>query len=305
MAVTISPPSSLGPLHCDKLSMTLSLKSGEREFVTQKLDSLLSKYYAKKAYSPLYRKSLKIGIGSHNLETLLVQANPKNKTASYLRVEYNPSKNVMQDVRDFLDEIIPAGGYGRLIEHGICTRIDVAVDINHAEVDRLLVIHPGLLTTKNYYSRGRLQTLYLGAKAGKRRVCIYDKVAQIKQSNAKSKIKQEIPNHPVTRIEVRSLKRIAAKELHKLENLFAKVEVSRVKYSMIRGNLFKSFWLAAQTVGPQTALLKLPSPLRDKLIKRLKLGALPCWMPEHFWQEWKHLSEEIKYPQSGGVHLGL
>lgn len=286
----------LGPLHCDKLSFTLSMKPSEHADVKKVIDKLKNDGHTTNVFSWLYSQSVNVGLGNLNANNLLIQIAPKQSKMSHMRVEFNPAKADMAEVRGYLDQIID-GGYDRLMAQGKCTRIDIAVDIHHAQLHWLLVWCHGLRVTANHYSQqGRLQTHYLGAKTSSRRLCIYDKRAQIKRHNSKAFIKEEMPEYPLTRIEMREQGGFPAVNIEGLPNPLADVCVATPRLMALYGEKMDVFLLAAQSVGVTAALQRLRKSTRKEMEKILRVNMLKCWNPQAMWAQWPKVAAAIVSP---------
>lgn len=304
MAVTINfkPKSFVDPIHCDKISITFGVNVGEPDQINAALEQLQADGHAKPARlskQSMYRKNIKVLLGVCIDQTLLVQAHPKKPGMSYLRFEWNPSKNDMSEVAAYMNFLIPSGGYERLTKSGTVTRLDLAIDIHYASLSRLLFTQPMIRATSAHWKNGRTQTLYMGDETSPRRFCIYDKTAHLMQLKSKTvapPIGAGLTNHPITRIEVRLKKRIPMSALAKLENPFAQLEVARPSSIYPKDDTWAMFLKAAQIIGAQTMLVGLSEATQKHFKERLKAGQAPWWKPHKLWKDWPAAANTILYP---------
>lgn len=199
MSVIWLPKAS--PLFIDMLSMTLAIPDHEQQTVMKNFQNDLSEYYGGTLYSSkLYHLNNKVyleGVGQ-----ILFQCRPKSQNTNFFRIEWNPAKVDTDSVADIVNHLLP-GGYSDLTSYGRITRIDITTDVKNLPIPRCLFHYPGMTVEYNYLKAGSIQTAYLGGKGGVNQFRFYDKVEQIKKSNADKpkQYKEPLPKHPVTRIE--------------------------------------------------------------------------------------------------------
>jgi len=286
----------VSPLYVDKFSATLAVDPSHESQIKENLMELMEVGHAKKAYKSLYYLSAEILMGEFNESKLLVQCLPKRPGMSFFRTEFNPAKVDMAEVRAFIDAILPEG-YQELAAKGICTRIDATVDVKNEEINKLLISHPGIAVTSGHYKSGRTETLYLGSKSSPKRICVYDKVAELKRKNTKQLIvKTPIPDHPVTRIEARLKDSVPVKDLATVPSLFEKRGIVSFQSLPDFDEKFKLFLMASQATNGQNVLLALEEPTRKKYRKYLKTYSAKWWKPDEIWQQWPVVIDSLLNP---------
>ena len=293
--ITYIHKQKVSPLISDKASFTLVVNQEHEEDIAYVMNELITSGHAKKTYKGMYWLSIEVLLGAFNEQRILVQCKPKKTEMSFFRVEFNPSKVNMAEVRSYVDLILPYG-YTQLIKQGVCTRIDATVDVHNVEIDNLLIWMPSIRKTSGYYKDGKTETYYLGPKASPRLICIYDKVAEIKARNSKKLIKTEVPDHPITRIELRLKTRPPAKALPGIPNLFKKIGISNIGAHMSDDHAFRMFIKASRAEGAQNVLLDLPEELRKKYRKRLATGSPQWWDTDNIWTQWPNVANAIINP---------
>ena len=197
----------ISPLFCDKLAVTLPVSANYRTDVTNIFKNHICGNYGAKKYwhsTSLYKHAIKIPFDPICKNNLLFQCSPRNPKHSFVRVEYNPSKISLMEVRVILDQILPHG-FDSLYHQGKIRRIDLAVDMSWVSPHNLIFHYPGISCSRNFLKGGRIQSAYLGEKESPKQLIIYDKVAELKKQNAKTPkdLKYQIPHYDVTRVEVR------------------------------------------------------------------------------------------------------
>lgn len=161
----------------------------------------MSAYYGGKLYpSKQYLLNKKVYMEGQG--QILFQCRPKASNMNFFRVEWNPAKVTTESVADIVNHLLP-GGYVYMISYGRVTRIDITTDVKHLPMAGCLFHYPGKSVGYNYLKAGSIQTAYLGGEGGESQFKFYDKVAEIKKSNAgiPKQYKKQLPPHPVTRIE--------------------------------------------------------------------------------------------------------
>jgi len=293
--ITYINKNKASPLFIDKFSATLAVPYDDESIIFANIMKLIDVGYAKKVYKPLYFLSAKVFIGNFNVYSMLVQCSPKNENTSFFRIEFNPAKIIWPEARGFIDGILPMH-YKGLVNHGICTRIDATVDVKREEIAKLLIFHPGILKTSDYYKSGRTETLYLGSKTSPKLICVYDKIAEIKRSNSHTIIKTEVPKDPITRIEARLRKRVPIKDLAEVPNMFEKLCISSYQSIPYLDEKFELFLMASQASNGQNVLLALSESTRKKYRKYLKNYPAKWWKPDDIWQQWPNVIDLLLNP---------
>ena len=303
MTITYIKAPIISNVFCDKLTITLKVDPKHHDFVKNGMYELINNGYAKKTYTPQYQLSVRLGIGDYNEHTALIQCSPHPYLLnhSFFRIEFNPDRIGIEGMcflKTRLDELLP-NGYKSLIQHGTCTRFDVSIDIVHMEIDKFVFRAPKMRRSKSFYNGKKTirESYYIGGDNSKRQFCIYDKVAEIKNNNSGKLIKTPIPNHPVTRIEVRNKYRIPMTELINVDNQFLKLEIYFLN-KIQKSNLEFDFFLdSVRLRGLISALYKIESPYeRKKYIAQMESAKNKYWKPEKHWESWVDVVNEIYHP---------
>lgn len=279
----------------DKISATLKIPSEYQDAAMKHMTDLVDAGYAQDKHTGQYYKSIEVFSGATDTEKILVQGNPKHPKISFLRIEFNPSKSHASDALAVVDTMIP-NGYQLLIEEGISTRMDFAVDIFKEEISDFNFWYPNIEKTSGHYNKGKTETYYLGVKSSSKQFCIYDKGAEIKSKNVGALIKKEIPPYPVTRVEARILKRIPLNNLASTPNPFSKLGVSKYGSPNPSDCQFNLFLKACSAFGAQDVLLSLPEHIRKEYRKRLSEKTPSWWNHESIWAQSPQLFENLISP---------
>jgi replication initiation factor len=286
----------VSPIYVDKFSATLAVDPFHESKIKKNIVELMEVGHAKKTYKSLYNLSAEILMGEFNESKLLVQCAPRRPGMSFFRTEFNPAKVDMAEVRAFIDAILPES-YQSLAVKGICTRIDATVDVKNEEINKLLISHTGIAVTSGHYKSGRIETLYLGSKSSPKRICVYDKVAEIKRKNAKQLIvKVLVPDHPITRIEARLKNSVPVKNIATVPNLFEKLDIACFQSFPDFDEKFKLFLMASRGTNGQNALLELSESTRKTYRKYLKSYKAKWWKPDEIWKQWPSVIDSLLNP---------
>lgn len=304
MTVVIHKP-NVSNVFCDKLSVTLKIDPEYHSEVLSKITDLIDNWYASVVHTPQYKFSIRLVIGNND-ESTLIQCSPHLDSISFFRVECNPSRlgsEGLSELKLRLDDILP-DGYDGLMQYGICTRFDATIDIHDVQIDKLCFRYPSMQLSKAFYRKGGInnythdiESYYLGGDSGKRQFCVYDKAQQIKAHNAKYPlVKKAIPNHPITRIEVKNRERLPMMSLTAIPNQFEKLGVYSFHKLPNSDWKFNLFVKAVRSEGMQNALLGLPEDVRKKYLKWSELAKPTYWKPDEHWKYWPCVVEEIIHP---------
>jgi len=278
---------------CDMLTITLKLEPHEHQICLNNIEDMLADGYAKKSIRKgKYKRAINIGTGENGQNQFLVQFDPKQSHHAFLRVEFNPAKCYPGEVRIELDKIIPCGGYSRLFQNGTCTRVDASIDVHFAAIEKLLFWIPGLSVTSAYAKGAKAGSLVYGSAESNKRVSVYDKRRQMVKANAKTPNKVNIPDHPITRIEVQLKHRFPAKDLAELKNAFEKILISNPSKSVFNDDLGRMFLLACEANGPPRALAALIDK-KAEFVEKLKTTSVKWWQPEKAWAHWSAVANAI------------
>lgn len=304
VTVTIKYKPVFSDVFCDRLTVTLKVKPEQYDEVKFNMNNMIENGYARKDYKWQYRLSMRLGIGEDNDSSTLIQCSPHPFLSNYsfFRIELNPHRlgsEGLSELKLRIDEILP-NGYDDLVRSGVCTRFDAALDLKYISIESLAFSYPKMRLSKAFYNSGSvtnyIQSYYIGGDKNKRQICIYDKVAQIKEYNQKNLIKKDVPSFPVTRIEVRNKKRVRVSELINIDNQFKPLEVLLLSRFPDIDWVFGLFVKAVRLEGLLNALLALPKYERAKYKKILKVANASFWKPDKHWEKWTDVIGEIYKP---------
>jgi hypothetical protein len=288
----------VSPLFCDKLAFVIQYKTmAECNHVRQRLKILKEDsqgHYARPWGTGKYKIGMKFFIGQHEqVDTMLVQADPKTDAKHFVRVEYNPAHADTGTVFWLLNQILP-GGWLDIPTLGKCTRFDATVDVAGIDIMELLVYYPGLQISRLFCKGGRFETMDLGRSDGDKRVLVYDKCAEIKHYNEEHQIKLAVPPYPVTRIEIVLRPALMFGPLADINNPFLGLNVYAVPPLSSADTLeFKLFVKVAQLGGLQQAFLGLPDGTRKQFKAIMEKSATSWWDPNAIWATWPGLLFEL------------
>jgi hypothetical protein len=235
------------------------------------------------------------------LTSAFIQCAPKKSTISFLRLDFNPAKVDMSNLKFIIDNSFlnfKGIGFDYLLKNGKVTRIDLAIDTLHEAANEFLYRYPNMRRVEVVHTMSG-RTEYLGGKykAGKR-IVIYDRIPAIKYSNAKKfkdVYKKPIPAMPILRIEFKlNPKNLMFKDILQLKNPFSGLELSLFdKLEEGDDNLWNLFLALARFEGAQATLGRLPKHVQDKLKVRLKKGAVGWWKPDEIWKQLPSVIDQI------------
>lgn len=286
------------PLICDGLTLTCDLPEDIHAQAIKNFKQEGTKPAAGYLYSGIIKDLemkpspyLNFDEGEGKITSASIQCKPFTPGTSFLRLNFNPSKVDLGQLKFFIEENwLTKKGYGfdYLINKGKITRIDFAVDISCEEADRLYYHYPKIQVVKVLSKSGR--TEYLGGKVKNgKQIVIYDRIPAIKAQNEKKYYdpKQQIPEpeHPVMRVEIRLSPKIPLKDLALLKNPFEALTVAALKEQENNDLLWKLFLALARFEGAQTTLKRLPKYQHKLYSDRLKKGTVGWWKPEHIWDQ--------------------
>lgn len=289
---------SVSPLFCDRLSFVIQYPTASEQAhicnQLQKLGKSGNGHFAWHKGKAKYKFGMAFFVGQSELvDTMLVQAGPKLYADHYFRADFNPAFADPTNVRWLLDMILP-GGWSDVGSLGRCTRFDATVDVTGLDITELLVYYSGMQLSRTFHKGGRLQTLDIGAYSGDKRVVVYDKCAEVKHYNLTHKVKEPVPDGPVTRVEIVMRPSLTFAALASLPNPFDSLNIYTVPpISSAKTLEFELFVKLAQLGGLQYALLTLREATRKQFKARLELSAQPWWDPSAVWSHWQALLTSV------------
>jgi hypothetical protein len=302
----------LSPLFIDKLYIVLPIPADLHAKTIEGFEKAIKNGWGKKAYMPKYEHSLKLSADSHGEGSTIIQCNPKNPAYRFFRLEFTPSKADLNNLKTTIDHILP-GGYANLMANGIVNRIDFTVQAAYINPTDILASHPDMKDGKHFGKDGLIESKYLetpGSPAINKQILLYDKNAEVAQSNKKKSqgLKSPIPDYKVLRIEFRLMKtNMTLKELEALENPFLNLSLT----AYLPSNLSKQydpiwplFLCSCRYEGVEKALLYFNDEDREHYKNRLKTdGKTDWWDPAKIWQGLPAALKLVTHPKGNNPSL--
>lgn len=304
------------PLVCDKLTLTCNVPESEKGQIIKKFKQFDSKPRGIYRHSiwvpevgtslPPYASKKDIHYKAHPFTSPLLQCDPKNSGPRFLRLEFNPSKlSSIEQLEARLDMILPSKfGYQHIVDNGVITRMDLAVDIAREDIDCLIMYYPKIAYSEVRSKSGK--TLYLGAELdSEQRFCVYDKLAQINAHNTKVKNSyydypkaEPVPTKRIVRVEARLTKNtcVTLQDSLEYQNPFKKLLVYNQPIHQPPTETWPLFLALAKYEGAQQTLLRLPKKTRGKFVKVLKMRPPKWWKPDRIWSHYPSLIKRITSP---------
>ncbi|MCH7510272.1 MAG: replication initiation factor domain-containing protein [Proteobacteria bacterium] len=291
--ITVLSKAVVGPLFCDKLSVTLPvLQKKEQTHIESCFKDLVNQKHAYSTTTPFYRDSIRFRAGGGKSDQILLQAAPRFETVAFFRCEFNPTVVEPAIIRAVFDAVLPKG-YEHLMWVGKCTRIDLTTDIYGVDVDDLLIWSKNARVSRVFCRNGKVETLYLGSKLSPIGYAIYDKNAeQLKKGSSKDM------NGPRTRIEVRVKTAISTSSLGALANPFSKLNVACYKSFTGMDEMSAMFLDSCRYRGAHAALKQLNKKKRERFEFLLRTHKSPWWDPYLIWQQYPTVVEQLQNSQA-------
>lgn len=286
----------------DRLSITLPILSKAEHDYIVKCFAYNGKFSnwgeigASKKYKTYYAHPV---VGENPEITMYLQY-PKNYwVTNTLKIEFNPSKVKMADVRVLINQIM-INGFERFIQFGRITRLDLACDISRIMPHHIFFYAPNFSITDCKYKSGNIQTAYLGDSESDNQWAIYDKVAEIKDKNKKKEFKVEVPDHNLTRVEFRHRPsaKLMLKEILTIKNPFATLKlIAYPKSAITNDTVFNQLLTNSIFIGMNQALLKIVKHQRPKYNKMLTESGKTFWFkPEVIWESFSSSVFQVVHP---------
>ncbi len=294
----------------DKLTITLPVASNsERTFITNCFmqspvkKGMLTQHgpvgYNIKKFKYRYKYYAYPKASDYTDEYVYLQCSPFAEDDNFFRIDFNPSKISMSQVRVLVNQVIPKNGFKRLIEYGEITRIDLAFNLEWILPHQLYFYAPYFSVGKGYYKSGDIQSLYLGCDDSNQYV-IYDKKVEIEKNNKNKEIKDDVPENDLTRVEYRyrPQKPISFFQLLKMDNPFKKLTIIAYLPKLFSDDSKLRLLLAcARFQGLGQALLNIAKHERKKYLKLIKeSGSSAFYQPEKIWEGFKHAIYNVVHP---------
>lgn len=293
--------------HIDKISITYKIADADLtdcivESLLMKIEQEKSLYASAKSFkagTTVYQAAA-ILILPHNGSHALVQAKPKNKAPSHhLRLEFNPAALGSEGIAFLKAELEALQTEGLdasdIINNGLVTKVDIAVDILGAAIDALDVRYHGSGGCIWYYGEdGTAETGYYGHSYNQKTKKnnnspwkLYNKTVQIAKTGAS--YGPAYGQIPLSRIEytATSLNKRLAK-LATLTNPFFSVSLARaVPPPGAHPGLWQFFIDSCHQRGLDRALKLLPTQdLKNVFLTALNSAHSEFWRPHKIWSSW-------------------
>lgn len=308
---TETPPfltkkSSLHPVvtsaFCDRCSITFDIPNPDLEgliFKAKDLAAIKSNDYTLRKVPPggkqFYDFNLKL-VGPARNQVALIQFNPKNKKASFCRIEFNPREIGAEGIEQI--KLILKGllgqGYRECMADGNFTRLDATFDIDKLRPDDVMIVsnraRNSSLWKRSFNLKGQetwaTETHCLGSSESDYFATVYDKGAQL------WRVKGECLNQLRTRVEVRINPRgkggraILVKDILQIKNPFAPISLAYYPSPDGDDPWFEFFVCASRHFGQEEALRKIKDRSKRAVYRRKLLENEPdWWQPDKLWAD--------------------
>lgn len=275
-------------LFIDRLCMTLDIPASQHAETVANFHKAEQFGWGIKAKVGKYKHSLYLEDDAEQGQ-ILIQCKPSNSAYRFFRIEFNPHKANLWNLKKDIDNIVP-GGYADLMKQGMVTRIDFTVDVSYLDATDIIASHSKIEVESLYAKNGSIESKYLGASSSNHQTLLYDKVAEIVHSNKKKPkgCKVPVPTNKLLRVEYRHLKSYCTLQEHETLNnpfvdltLFAFPELkSEKRYDP----LWTLFLATCRYKGVKNALSHFNEDDKSIYLKRLKAeGKTDWWNPKKIW----------------------
>jgi len=273
----------------DKLALTFDVEPEIRKQVKSYLLNRLHESGVYQVHAKGYELSLNIPLG-YGVK-LFIQVGNQIPDRPYGRFEFNPSKVIEEDTLPCLESELTClcdSTYEEWMSVHHVSRVDVAIDLEHVNINDLLITAPNYVRTGMWCSKGgRTETLYLGSEQSPGRFIAYNKRAELLKHGHKD------IGHDLTRLEFRLRKTgLTVSGLLSIPNPFQDVRIYSLRACEKLGEKscdlewWSMFYDSSAYRGLHAALLKLPPQKRSKVKKAMEAGLLKCWKPWNIWKGW-------------------
>ena len=276
----------------DKISLTFSDYTDDQIGFYQSFAIQLCKDgQAKQIYSNKngYKLNMFFGFANYGDDSnyggpVILSLFPTKKGMAQMRVEFNPSTLGKVGVETFIyefGEFFLSDGIDEFYGNARVSRLDIAFDIHGLDINDAHFWSSSLKVSQKYNGKGgRIETLILGSKVG-RRLVIYDKAAQMLKTKGIT-----LPG-PCTRVEARAQNCGRLVNLPKLNNPLLDFHVSNMKKpKKLDPDLWILFNAYSQLKTQNAALQSLTPKIRGILKDALKSQTLKFWDSESLWSDW-------------------
>ena len=286
-------------IRLDKITITLDPPEGSHLQLIAKMKEEAAyyapgtKWYRHFARFPLHELNYKYSDSSRALD-LVVCASPRAKNARFARIEFNPGRVEAQVPAYYLGAVFGIGWDDVCL--GEVTNLHIAVDVHGVPIESLQFHAPKFQATRVITKNGK--TVYVGGATSARSFCCYDKVAEIRHHNRNvpESLRQEVPSHPVTRIEARLKPKVRLAALCDLANPYRDVTVA----ALGEGNHLPWYLQLAAKLADFTSvnavMPMLPKAQRAEYLALQKKAVPAWWNPTAIWEGFPPLADALINP---------
>lgn len=288
MALIVNGPvGCVQDLRCDKLTIVIPYLSKQKQtYVAAGLQEIIAYNIGSPYMRRPYRRGVKVyDPDPNNKLRMLIQWDPVIESIPYLRVDLNPSHADMVAVTATLLTAIPSWE-SDVSTLGKLTRFDAAVDVWGIRPDQLLAYYPGKQISQTYCKSGRTETYTIGKRGEDNFIVIYDKRLEVKEMNIKYGLNIKVPDHDITRLEIRMKPDCSFQALQSIANPFQKLMLKTHYPAKHSDELWRFFIATARFEGLQCALQRLNPATRIKFQKRVNDYPSTWWNPTKVWASW-------------------
>lgn len=284
-------------LFIDYLTMTVDYPPSEHKKIVDGFKQAEDVGNGKKIYTASYYYTLKLNMDVPEEGSVIIQCSPKDTTYRFFRIEFNPAKTNLANLKKDMDAILP-GGYDKMMSAGIVTRLDLTCDIEHLNINEILPKYPKMPTKLHYAKNGLIETMYLGAFGSSKQFVFYDKTAEIVKTNKKKYawFKTAVPPYDLLRVECRLTSlNCTLKHTLDLKNPFYMLSLPayfKPKVVTSYEPLWDFFLASCRHERMDIALSRLNGQDKERYQKMLQTQKLTFWWrPKDLW---KGLPDAIK-----------
>ncbi|MEH6468841.1 MAG: phage/plasmid replication protein [Porticoccus sp.] len=282
---------------CDKISIVTSLPElADYQSVYDQLGLLVAdNLYGHKKVNPVYGCSRQLyvdqnwNLPSYLRRKMMFQMKESALEKHPVRLEFNPTLDDMGMVRTYVT-YITGMEWESVMENAKVTRIDIAVDLEEADLADFAFDCKYAQKTSCYCNHGVLETIYFGSGESQLHLCIYDKSKELDKKGhggelirieARCRSKPPTPLTELAKIPC-PFDRLEIKDLRNLK--LGASEIERLALELAR---FKGLKRALSDCGATTA---------KSLAKRLSSHKCAWWDAGAIWEGWDKVVEAIQNP---------
>jgi hypothetical protein len=210
-----------------------------------------------------------------------------DKQVTKCRLEFNPRKVGQAGLMELKADLtsIFNNGWEYVIEHGVVTRIDVAVDMPNARPGMFAILPQQGLTSKSWAVSGKLQTFVLGKKKGNQTLLYNKKLERLSKGQpwigkSVARLERRLRHPPI----------VGLNGLHMLPNPFKAILLTEIPTNHPPGEAKPWVWEMFKDCviqrGLPGALALLPKEKRTLYRDHLKNHPHQLWDPVAIWKNW-------------------